>query len=73
MESIMNRNLWTCAQLAASVFNAAFMVLSHLANPVAESSVVGLTACQTSYRHELVLAESGRSVDSLADFVGAAP
>jgi hypothetical protein len=73
MELIMNRNLWTWAQLAASVFNAAFMVLSHLATPVTEPSVAGLAACQTAYRHELVLAESAQSVDSLSGFVGAAP
>jgi hypothetical protein len=73
MELLMNRNLWTMVQLAASAFNAAFMVLSHLAHPVAESSVTGVAACQTAYRHEVVLAEPDRSVDSFSGLIGRAP
>ena len=69
----MNRNLWTMVQLAASAFNAAFMVLSHLAHPVAESSVTGVAACQTAYRHEVVLAEPDRGVDSLSGLIRTAP
>jgi hypothetical protein len=53
MESIMNRSIWTWIQLAASVSNAMFLVISHVPNPVMAGDIARHLVGQAAH-HVLV-------------------
>jgi len=67
----MNRNLWTWIQLAVSLFNAVFLVLSYAATPIAEASIAGLNAGHGAHRQDRIVAKAVQSIDSLSRFVRA--
>ncbi len=52
----MNRSIWTWIQLAASVSNAAFLVVSHMPNGSAAADIANVLAGQATHRFVVQIA-----------------
>jgi hypothetical protein len=63
LESIMNRSIWTWIQLAVSLTNAIFLVISHLSGPISEADIASLLVGQAGHR---VLAKAARAINPLS-------
>jgi len=59
----MNRSTWTWIQLAISISNAMFLVISHVPSPVTAADIASLLVGQAGHR---VLAKAAQWINPLS-------